>query len=211
MRAHEQQLRDAGIEGLALFGSTARGDQRPDSDVDLLAIFDATRRLSVLDVVGLQLRIADLLGVKVDLTEEGSLKPRVQKRVQAEVVRAFLRIRYSVLKTSWTTSDGSKAMQKAWIVPPSWRITRVTMPSSDVWRESVKRPPNRRRAAVVYGGTGFGTAKDGCRAGGATIVFRRLNLARQCAQLRPGFRRKLRSAELDRGLARGLRRPRCRH
>jgi predicted nucleotidyltransferase len=89
LRAHEQQLRDAGIEGLALFGSTARGDQRPDSDVDLLASFDATRRLSVLDVVGLQLRIADLLGVKVDLTEEGSLKPRIQKRVQAEVVRAF--------------------------------------------------------------------------------------------------------------------------
>jgi uncharacterized protein len=89
LRAHERQLKEVGITHLSLFGSTARGDQRPDSDVDLLAVFDDELRLSILDVVGIELRLAELLGTRVDLTEEGSLKPRVQKRVEAEAVRAF--------------------------------------------------------------------------------------------------------------------------
>ncbi|MSV31427.1 MAG: hypothetical protein EXQ57_02810 [Bryobacterales bacterium] len=89
LRAHERQLKDAGIVRLSLFGSTARGDAGPDSDVDLLAAFDERRRLSLLDVVGLEIQLADLLGCPVDLSEEGRLKPRVQKNVEAEAVRAF--------------------------------------------------------------------------------------------------------------------------
>ncbi len=89
LRAHEQELKQAGIVRLSLFGSTARGDNGPDSDVDLLAAFDNTRRLSLLDVVGLELQLGDLLGVRVDLCEEGMLKPRVQRSAEAEAVRAF--------------------------------------------------------------------------------------------------------------------------
>lgn len=89
LRAHEQQLKDAGIIRLSLFGSTARGEAGPDSDVDLLAGFDETRRISLLDIVGMQLDLSDMLGCRVDLIEEGTLKPRVQKSVEAEIVRAF--------------------------------------------------------------------------------------------------------------------------
>jgi len=89
LRDHEPQLREAGVVRLSLFGSTARGDGWLDSDVDLLAAFDSERRLSVLDVVGIELHISQLLGTRVDLTEEGTLKPRVYKRVEAEAVRAF--------------------------------------------------------------------------------------------------------------------------
>jgi predicted nucleotidyltransferase len=89
LRAHEHELRDAGIVSLSLFGSMARDTAGPDSDVDLLAEFDRSRRLSVLDVVGLELRLADLLGVCVDLSEQGTLKPRVQKGAEAETLRAF--------------------------------------------------------------------------------------------------------------------------
>jgi uncharacterized protein len=89
LRAHEQQLKNAGIVRLSLFGSTARGDARPDSDVDLLAAFDNSRRISLLDIVGMELDITEMLGCKVDLIEEGTLKPRVQKSVEGEVVRAF--------------------------------------------------------------------------------------------------------------------------
>jgi predicted nucleotidyltransferase len=39
LRGHEAELRAVGVVRLSLFGSTARGDQRPDSDVDLLAAF----------------------------------------------------------------------------------------------------------------------------------------------------------------------------
>ena len=72
LRAHEGQLKDAGIVRLSLFGSTARGDTGPDSDVDLLAAFDDTRRISLIDVVGLELDLSEMLGCKVDLIEEGT-------------------------------------------------------------------------------------------------------------------------------------------
>jgi len=89
LRAHERQLKEAGIVRLSLFGSTARGEAGPDSDVDLLAVFDNTRRISLLDIAGMENDLSDLLGCKVDLIEEGTLKPRVQKSVEAEVMRAF--------------------------------------------------------------------------------------------------------------------------
>jgi len=89
LRGHELELRAAGVIRLSLFGSTARGDQRPDSDVDLLAAFDRTRRISLLDVVGIERQIAQMLGHYVELVEEGTLKPRVQKNVEVEAVRAF--------------------------------------------------------------------------------------------------------------------------
>ena len=89
LRGHEPELRAAGVLRLSLFGSTARGDDRPDSDIDLLAAFDNTRRISLLDVVGIEDRISRMLGRPVELAEEGTLKPRVQKNVEAEAVRAF--------------------------------------------------------------------------------------------------------------------------
>lgn len=89
LRGHESELRAAGILRLSLFGSTARGDGRPDSDIDLLAAFDETRRISLLDVVGIEEQISQILGRTVELVEEGTLKPRVQKNVEAEAVRAF--------------------------------------------------------------------------------------------------------------------------
>ena len=88
LRAHEQQLKEAGILRLSLFGSTARGEAGPNSDIDLLAKFD-DRRLSLLDVIGLQIQLTELLGCPVDLSEEGRLKPRIRKRVEAEAIRAF--------------------------------------------------------------------------------------------------------------------------
>jgi len=88
LRANEQQLKAVGIIRLSLFGSTARDEARPDSDVDLLAKFDG-RRLSLLDVVGLQIQLSELIGCPVDLSEEGRLKPRIRTRVEADAVSAF--------------------------------------------------------------------------------------------------------------------------
>lgn len=89
LRAHEPELRAAGVVRLSLFGSTARNEARADSDVDLLAVFDDAQRLSLLDMIGLENRLADLLGLPVDLIEEGTLKPRAWENVSREVVRAF--------------------------------------------------------------------------------------------------------------------------
>ena len=89
LRAHEPTLKAAGVVRLSLFGSTARGDRRPDSDIDLLAAFDQTRRISLLDVAGIEIQLSELLGQPVDLIEEGTLKPRVRRTAEAEAVRAF--------------------------------------------------------------------------------------------------------------------------
>lgn len=89
LRDHERQLKEAGIVRLSLFGSTARGDAGPESDVDLPAAFDETRRISLLDIARMELDLSEMLGCKVDLIEEGTLKPRVRKSVEAEVLRAF--------------------------------------------------------------------------------------------------------------------------
>lgn len=89
LQAHESELRAAGIIRLSLFGSTARGEAGPDSDVDLLAAYDSSRRVSLLTIAGLELQLAEWLGRKVDLVEEGTLKPRIQEEVAAEAVRAF--------------------------------------------------------------------------------------------------------------------------
>ncbi len=89
LRAHEPELKQAGVVHLSLFGSAARGDSGPYSDIDLLAAFDSSRRLSLLDLAGIELRLTDLPGGRVDLSEEGTLKPRIQRSVEAEAVRAF--------------------------------------------------------------------------------------------------------------------------
>ena len=52
LRAHEPELKSAGIVRLAVFGSVARDQAGPGSDIDLLAAFDDTHALSLLDVIG---------------------------------------------------------------------------------------------------------------------------------------------------------------
>jgi uncharacterized protein len=89
LRAHEEELRAAGVVRLSLFGSTAHGEEKPHSDIDLLAAFDDARRLSLLDVAGIELQLSELLGHTVELVEEGTLKPRIRKSAEAEAVRAF--------------------------------------------------------------------------------------------------------------------------
>ncbi len=89
LRAYEPELRAAGVLHLSLFGSIARDEAGVQSDIDLLATFDAALGLSLLDVIGIENRLADLLGRQVDLVEEGTLRPRVRENVSREIVRAF--------------------------------------------------------------------------------------------------------------------------
>jgi predicted nucleotidyltransferase len=67
-----------------VFGSVARGDDQPGSDVDLLV--DFTDEASLLDEVGLRLALADLLQVSVDVVAADTLKGRVRERVLREAV-----------------------------------------------------------------------------------------------------------------------------
>ena len=73
-----------GVKSLALFGSVARDEARPDSDVDLLVEFD--RPVGLFDFIGLQQFLETLLGCKVDLGTLRSLKPRLKDSVLQEAI-----------------------------------------------------------------------------------------------------------------------------
>ena len=89
LRAHEPELKAAGIVRLAVFGSVARGDNSPESDVDLLADFDKTKRYTLLTMGRLENRLADLLGTSVDLSSPEWLKESVKDQILREAVVAF--------------------------------------------------------------------------------------------------------------------------
>jgi len=74
-----------GITQIGVFGSYVRGEQTPDSDLDLLVEFDRDRRFGLLTFCELENRLSDRLGVKVDLVMKTGLKPRIGERILAEV------------------------------------------------------------------------------------------------------------------------------
>jgi predicted nucleotidyltransferase len=71
-----------GARNLRLFGSEARGDARPDSDIDLLVDMEDGR--SLLDLIGLSQDLEDLLGRHVDVVTASSLHPRIRENVLAD-------------------------------------------------------------------------------------------------------------------------------
>jgi predicted nucleotidyltransferase len=90
LREHEAELRAQGVARLRLFGSMARGDAGPASDVDLIADIDRDVRFSLLDLVGLQDFLQALLGRKVDIgTTVTKMRPRMRQRFEAEAVEVY--------------------------------------------------------------------------------------------------------------------------
>jgi hypothetical protein len=84
LSAHRDELRSRyGVKSLALFGSVARGESGPESDVDLLVEFERPIGLRFFELID---HLEDLLGCSVDLGTPRSLKPRIRDRVLAEAV-----------------------------------------------------------------------------------------------------------------------------
>lgn len=76
--------RARGAARVRVFGSVARGDTNPTSDVDFLVDLEDGRTL--FDLGGLLMDLQDLLGCDVDVTTEAGLRPRVADRVLADAV-----------------------------------------------------------------------------------------------------------------------------
>ncbi len=72
------------VRELGVFGSYVRQEQTETSDVDVLVEFSETP--SLLKFVNLENYLSDNLGVKVDLVHKAGLKPRIGKRILAEVI-----------------------------------------------------------------------------------------------------------------------------
>jgi predicted nucleotidyltransferase len=85
---HRDELRALGVRSLALFGSTARNEARPDSDVDLLVEFD--QPIGLFHFVGVQHRLSELLGgVEVDLVMRESVFEELKEDIYGEAVNVL--------------------------------------------------------------------------------------------------------------------------
>ncbi len=88
LRRHRRRLlqlaAEHGASQVRVFGSTARGDDRPDSDVDLLVQLDP--EVGLLELATLERQLGELLGTRVDIVPDRGLKPDVQAAVDAEAV-----------------------------------------------------------------------------------------------------------------------------
>jgi len=69
---------------LSFFGSAARGEMRPDSDIDMLVEFLPDAGIDLVDYAGLMLDLSQLLGRKVDLVSKNGLKPLIRASVLEE-------------------------------------------------------------------------------------------------------------------------------
>jgi predicted nucleotidyltransferase len=89
LRHHAPELQAAGVAHLRLFGSVARGEATPASDIDLLADFTPGKRISLITLGGLEVRLTNMLGNNVEVACADSLKPHIRERVLQEAVVAF--------------------------------------------------------------------------------------------------------------------------
>lgn len=89
LKTLEQPLRERGLAALALFGSTARGTSRPDSDVDVLIDIAPDARFSLVDLVSVKHFLEDKLGRKVDVVTREGLDPAIRDRVIREARAVF--------------------------------------------------------------------------------------------------------------------------
>jgi uncharacterized protein len=89
LKENEAVLRAKGVAHAALFGSRARGDDRADSDTDIMVEFDPTAHVTVFDYAGLKDFIATLFDGPVDVVNREGLKPYVKPAVTADLIYAF--------------------------------------------------------------------------------------------------------------------------
>jgi len=89
LRENEPALLARGVRRAALFGSRARGDDRPDSDIDIMLEFEAAAHVTVFNYAGLKDYIAGLFDGPVDVVNRDGLKPYVRPAATTDAVYAF--------------------------------------------------------------------------------------------------------------------------
>ena len=77
------------VERLAMFGSAARVELRPDSDVDLLVEFRPEAEIGFIEYAGLMLALSELLGRKVDLVSKPALRPLLRDAILSEALPLY--------------------------------------------------------------------------------------------------------------------------
>jgi len=77
-------LKMEGARKIAIFGSFARSEDRPDSDIDILVEFNGP--ISLLEFIGIEQDLSELIGKKVDMQTEKSISPYIIDQIRKEMV-----------------------------------------------------------------------------------------------------------------------------
>jgi uncharacterized protein len=89
LKQHQTVLRDLGVRSLALFGSVARDEATPSSDIDIVVEFEPP--ITFDRYMDIKFYLEDHLGKKVDLVSWKSLKPQLREMVEKEAVYYYYR------------------------------------------------------------------------------------------------------------------------
>jgi predicted nucleotidyltransferase len=91
LKDHEADLKKMGVKSLYMFGSTIRGDQRPDSDVDMF--FDYSRNeiegMTIFRLMDIEDMASEILGCKTDIMTRDSIHPLIRQDVESTALQVF--------------------------------------------------------------------------------------------------------------------------
>jgi predicted nucleotidyltransferase len=89
LRNHENELRRLGVAHASVFGSVARGEARPDSDVDVLVELDENRPMGIFQYARLKLYVNEILDGAGGVVNRRTLKPLLRDSILNDAVHAF--------------------------------------------------------------------------------------------------------------------------
>jgi uncharacterized protein len=85
----EQAIRAMGATAVYLFGSTARNEAKPTSDVDIFVDLDPTKKIGLFELIDMEDQLATALGTKVDLGTRTGLHPILRPEIEQSAIRIF--------------------------------------------------------------------------------------------------------------------------
>ena len=89
LKQQADALKALGATSLFLFGSVARDEAGPASDLDLFIDYDQTSRFSAFDLVGIKIFLEDEFELPVDVTTRDSLHPMLKDRIEQSALQVF--------------------------------------------------------------------------------------------------------------------------
>jgi uncharacterized protein len=89
IRKNAEAIKAEGVTKLAIFGSRVRGDNRPDSDLDVLVEVAPDAAFSILNLIGVEHIIGDATGLQAQATMRRSIPPRFAERIADDILEVF--------------------------------------------------------------------------------------------------------------------------